>query len=122
MIILSVYWKFSYSIDVFFLRSKFLEYGNGVLAAIVLATCLCDLLYEQLQNIVHQSTRLLTKMNCLNIIQPDWFDMNYEIRTQVQTYFIIKNIIETRENKFSINKLVKLLIKNSELDSSHYTI
>ncbi len=101
----------------FFLRSKFLEYGNGILAAIVLVTCPCDLLYEQLQNIVHRSSSLLPKLNWLNIIRPDWFDMNYEIRSQVQTYLIIKNLIETREINFSIDKLMKIVIENAELDS-----
>jgi hypothetical protein len=56
-------------------------------------------------------------MNWLNIIRPDWFDMNYEIRTQVQTYLILKNIIQTRQNNFSIDKLIKIVIENSELDS-----
>jgi len=56
-------------------------------------------------------------MNWLNIIRPDWFDVNYEIRSQVQTYLIIKNLIETRENQFSIDKLMKIVIENSELDS-----
>jgi len=101
----------------FFLRSKFVEYGNEILAAIVLVTCPCDLLYEQLQNIVHRSSSLLPKFNWLNIIRPDWFDMNYEIRSQVQTYLIIKNLIETREINFSIDKLMKIVIENTELDS-----
>jgi hypothetical protein len=98
-------------------RSKFLEYGNGILSAIVLVTCPCDLLYEQLQNIVHQSTKLLTKLNWLNIIRPDWFDMNYEIRVQVQTFLTMKNIVETQQNNFPVDMLVSLVIENSELDS-----
>jgi hypothetical protein len=43
--------------------------------------------------------------------------MNYEIRSQVQTYLIIKNLIETREINFSIDKLMKIVIENAELDS-----
>jgi hypothetical protein len=100
----------------FFFRSKFIEYGNGILAAIVLVTCPCDVLYEQLENIVRRSARLLTKVNWLNIIRPDWFDVNYEIRPQVQTFLTIKNLIETQQNNFSIDKLVTLVIENSELD------
>jgi hypothetical protein len=60
-------------------------------------------------------------MNWLNIIRPDWFDMNYEIQSQVQTYLIIKNIIETRENNFPVDKLMKVVIENSELDSYRST-
>ncbi|CAF4735586.1 unnamed protein product, partial [Rotaria sp. Silwood2] len=71
------------------IESIFFEYGNRILAAIVLVTCPCDLLYEQLQNIVHRSTRVLPKLNWLTIIRPDWFDVNYEMRSQVQTFLTI---------------------------------
>ncbi|CAF1278092.1 unnamed protein product [Adineta steineri] len=99
-------------------ESKFLEYGNGILAAVVLVTCPCDILYEQLDNIIVQrSTNLLTKLNWLNIIRPDWFDMNNEIRIQVQTYLTMKNFLETQQNNFPIDRLVSLLIENSELDT-----
>jgi hypothetical protein len=94
-----------------------LEYGNGILSAMVLVTCPCDLLYEQLQNILHQSTKLSTKLNWLNIIRPDWFDMNDEIRLQVQTFLTIKNIVETQQNNFPVDMLVSLVIEISELDA-----
>ncbi len=57
------------------------------------------------------------KMNWLNVIRPDWFDVNSEMRLQVQTYLIIKNIIETRENRFFNDVLIKLVLENTELDS-----
>lgn len=101
----------------FFVRSRFFEYGNGILSAIVLVTCPCDLLYEQLQNIVHHSTKLLPKINWLNIIRPDWFDMNYEIRTQVQTFLTMKNIVETQQTHFPIDMLVSFVIENSDLNA-----
>jgi len=101
----------------FHLRLKFIEYGNQILAAIILVTCPCDLLYEQLETIAQRSTKLPTKMNWLNIIRPDWFDVNYEMRSQVQTYLIVKNIVETRENRFFNDISVKLVLENTELDS-----
>jgi hypothetical protein len=100
-----------------FFRSKFLQYGNEILAAIVLVTCPCDLLFEQLQDIVQSSARLLTKMNWLNIIRPDWFDTNYEMRSQAQTFFAIKNIVETRQNNFPVDTLVSVVLENAELNS-----
>ncbi|CAF1141482.1 unnamed protein product [Rotaria sordida] len=99
------------------IESKFFDYGNRILAAIVLVTCPCDLLYEQLQNIVHRSTKVLPKLNWLAIIRPDWFDINYEMRSQVQTYLTTENIIATQQNNFPIDKLVTIVIENSELDS-----
>lgn len=56
-------------------------------------------------------------MNWLYIIRPDWFDMNYEILPQVQTYLMMKNILETRNDNFPIEKLTKLILENSEFDS-----
>ena len=53
----------------------------------------------------------------LNVIRPDWFDVNYEMRSQVQTYLILKNMIETRENHFSNEKFIKLVIENAEFES-----
>ena len=107
-----------YLINIFVLyRSKFIEYGNDILAAIVLVTCPCDLLYEQLQSLVHRSPRLPSTMNWLSVIRPDWFDINYDIQSSVQRYFIIKNILETRQNQFSNDQIIKLVMENSELDS-----
>ncbi|UJR33493.1 hypothetical protein I4U23_020938 [Adineta vaga] len=100
------------------IESKFFEYGNEILAAIVLVTCPCDLLYDQLDIIVHhRTTKLLKKISWLNVIRPDWFDLNNDLRIQVQTYFLMKNIIETRQNHFSNNQILTLLIEYSELDA-----
>ncbi|CAF3340357.1 unnamed protein product [Rotaria sp. Silwood1] len=99
------------------IESKFFEYGNRILAAVVLVTCPCDLLYEQLQNITHQSTKVLPKLNWLSIIRPDWFDINNEVRSQVQTFLTIENIIQTQQNNFPIEKLVTIVVENSELGS-----
>jgi hypothetical protein len=109
--------KYYFYLVRFHLRLKFNEYGNQILAAIILVTCPCDLLYEQLKDITQQSTKLSTQMTWLNIIRPDWFDINYEMRLQVQTYLIIKNIIETRENRFFNDTLIQLVLENTELDS-----
>ena len=53
----------------------------------------------------------------LNIIRPDWFDVNYEMRSQVQTYFILKNLLETRECHLSNEKFIKLVLENAEFES-----
>lgn len=55
-------------------------------------------------------------MNWLNIIRPDWFDMNYQMRSEVQTYLMVKNILQTQQENFSVENLTKLIIENSELD------
>ena len=95
-------------------RSKFLEYGNGILAAMVLVTCPCDLLCEQLEKIAERSMKLTEKMNWLNVIRPDWFDVNYQVRPSVQAYLMIKNIIQTQENRFIDEQLVRLVLENAE--------
>lgn len=97
-------------------RSKFIEYGNGILAAIVLVTCPCDVLYEQLEKIAERSIKLGEKMNWLNVIRPDWFDVNYQMRSSVQTYLMLNNIIQTQENHFNDEKLVRLVLENAEFD------
>lgn len=94
-----------------------MEYGNEILAAIVLVTCPCDLLLEQLEKIVQRSIKLTEKLHWLNVIRPDWFDLNYQIRLPVQTYLMMKNIIQTRENHFIDEKLVRLILENAEFDS-----
>ncbi|CAF3316737.1 unnamed protein product [Rotaria socialis] len=98
-------------------ESKFIEHGNKILAAIVLVTCPCDILYEQLQNIVHRSAKLLPKLNWLAIIRPDWFDVDYQMRSQVQTFLTLANIVSTQQNSFPIDKLVTFVIENFELDT-----
>lgn len=85
--------------------------------AIVLVTCPCDLLYEQLENIVQRPSKVSPKLNWLAIIRPDWFDINYEMKSRVQTFLTMENIVATRQNNFSINKLITLVIENPELDS-----
>jgi len=72
-----------------------------------------------LQDLVHHSSdRLSNKINWLNIIRPDWFDTDSsELRSSVQVYLIMKNIIETRHNHFENNQLIELVMNNSELDS-----
>lgn len=94
-----------------------MEYGNGILAAIVLVTCPCDLLLEQLEKIAQRSTKLVEKIHWLNVIRPDWFDLNYQVRSPVQTYLMMKNIIQTRENQFIDEKFVRLVLENTEFDS-----
>ncbi|CAF0854815.1 unnamed protein product [Adineta ricciae] len=100
------------------LESKFLHDGNEILAAIVLVTCPCSLLYEQLENATrHRSTKLQTKISWLNVIRPDWFDMNNELRIQIKTYLLMKSIIETKQNYVADTKVLSSLIEYSELDA-----
>ena len=104
------------------LRSKFFKYGNEILASIILVTCPCDVLYEQLENIAQQSTKSVTRFNWLNTIRPDWFDVNYEMRTQVKTFLTIENIVKTKQNNIPIDKLATIIIENSELHSHRSVI
>ncbi|CAF5223291.1 unnamed protein product, partial [Rotaria magnacalcarata] len=74
-------------------------------------------MYEQLQSIVHRPAKLLSKLNWLAIIRPDWFDVDYQMRSQVQTFLTLGNIVSTQQNSFPIDKLVTFVIENFELDT-----
>ena len=100
------------------IRSKYVQYGNGILAAIVLVTCPCELLSERLQTIVRRSAgQSSTEINWLNIVRPDWFDGNHALRPSVHTFFSVKKFVETRVNNCPMDSLVTLVLDNAELSA-----
>lgn len=83
----------------------------------VVVTCPCDVLYEQLQHIAQRSSRSSLKLNWLAVIRPDWFDGHYQMRSQVQTYLILSNSVATQQNNISIDKLTTFVVENFDLDT-----
>ena len=104
------------------IRSRFAQYGNGILAAIVLVTCPCELLSERLQSVVHRSMERSSEINWLNIIRPDWFDGNHALRPSVHMFFSVKKFVETRVNECPMDSLAKLVLDNAELSACRLSV
>jgi hypothetical protein len=99
-----------------------MAYGNELLAAVVLVTCPCHLLYESLENILTSSIESSHNFNWLNIIRPDWFDANNIIRDNVLTFLTMKSLVETRTNPLSIDCLLSLIMNDSQMFSCRLSI